>query len=107
MVTADVDKPIGFLIRIVGNAWKKIASSSWPVTSGKIISFHYVQPFWGCDYGEYRYKYDVGGNFYRGIYRAPYVNGKSPDARKSGSVGIEVQVRVSPKNPAKSVLDNF
>lgn len=102
-----LDKFIGFLIRSLCNAWKKVASSSWPVTSGKIISFHYVQPFWGCDYGEYRYKYAVGDNFYRGIYRAPYFNGKSPAARKSSSIGIEVQVRVCPNDSKKSCLDNF
>jgi hypothetical protein len=107
MGTGTFDKFIGFLIRIGGNAWRKIASSGWPIFVGKITSYHYVSPIWGCDYGEYRYKYAVGGNFYRGIYRAPYINGKSPDARDSSSIGIEVQVRVCPNDSKKSCLDDF
>jgi hypothetical protein len=102
-----VDKLIGFSIRTGVNAWKRFASSGWPVYTGKVTSYHYEDPVLGCDYGEYRYKYSVDGNSYRGIYRDPYVNGKNRDARKSDTIGIEIQVRVCPKAPAKSFPDYF
>ena len=98
---------IGYLTRTIANACRKLASVSWPIYSGKMTSYHYQHSIWGCDYGEYRYKYSVDGNSCRGIYRDPYFIGRDRDVRKSDSVGIEIEVRVCPKDPTKSVLDNF
>jgi hypothetical protein len=107
MGTGTFDKVIGFLIRTIANAWRNLASLSWPIYSGKMTSYHYKNPIWGCDYGEYRYKYSVDGGLYRGIYREPYFVGRDRDVQKSDSIGIEIQVRVCPKDPTKSVLDDF
>jgi hypothetical protein len=98
---------IAFLIRTLVNAWRRIASASWPTHPGKITRFHYRHFGWGCDYGEYRYKYSVDGILYRGIYRDPYFVRRSPAAQRSDSVGSEAQVRVSPADPTKSFLTGF
>ena len=104
---AGFDRVIGFLIRTVANASRKLASVSWPVYSGNITSYHYKDPFWGCDYGEYRYKYSVKGSLYRGMYRDPYFVSRAREAQNSGSIGTEIQVRVCPNDPTKSVLNDF
>ena len=98
---------IGFFFRTIVNFVRRGGTSNWPNYFGKITSYHYKHPNWGCDYGEYRYKYSVDGNSFRGVYRDPYFVGRDRDVRKSDSIGIQIQVRVCPKDPTKSVLDNF
>jgi hypothetical protein len=102
-----IDIWIAFLIRTIANAWRNLASAGWPVYPGKIAGFRYNRSGYGCDFGEYRYKYEVDGNSYLGIYKDPYFISRARDAQVSESVGADIEVRVSPKDPAKSVLINF
>jgi Protein of unknown function (DUF3592) len=102
-----IDIVIAFLVRTAVNAWRKTLSIHWPIHSGTIASFHYEDPAWGCDYGEYRYQYFVDGTVYRGKYQKPYYIRRSLDARESDSIGATIEVRVSPHDPAQSVLIGF
>ncbi len=102
-----LDIAIAFLIRMVLNMWRKLASAGWSTCTGKMTSYRYECPGRGCDVGEYRYEYNVDGNLYRGRYRKPYYIRRSVDVRKSGSIGAEIQVRFCPNDPAKSVLMDY
>jgi hypothetical protein len=98
---------IAFLIRASVNAWRRRAGAGWPIYPGKITSFHYEEQFWGCDYGEYAYRYTIDGHLHKGIYWKPFLMRRSRDVRESGSIGNDVEVRVSPHDPTKSVLIGF
>jgi Protein of unknown function (DUF3592) len=95
---------IAFAIRTSVNAWRKLASANWPIYPGEISSFRYEERLWGCDYGEYMYRYTIDGHSHEGIYRKPFFMRRSREVRKSGSIGKPVEVRVSPQDPRRSVL---
>lgn len=102
-----LDIYIAFLIRTTVNVWRNIVSAAWPVQSGKITSCRYRHPGFGCDYAEYRYKYSVDGGTFKGAYIEPFAIGRTKAAQKSSSIGADIQVRVCPSNPARSVPVNF
>ena len=104
------ERIIAFLFRTFANTCYKLGTMNWPVYTGKMISCRY-RDRWGscfdCDYTEYRYKYYLDGNWYRGIYKTPYFISRNRDARKSGSIGAVVEVRVCPEDHTESVLLHY
>ena len=98
-----IDIYLGFLVRWIVLAFRKVESAEWPVTAGTIVDCHYEQSGWGGDFVVLRYKYKANFERFEGEIRKPYIMDNYADAFvRHHPADDEIKVRVNPKDSTMS-----